>query len=114
VAGINQVQNAIEKRYYPTKTTRLSNAGYAAFCGEFYGLEQTFIDRLNAVTWPSDVQAQATDVIAKEAALANVYHECSPPAGVATVMGAELSKAIDDQQAAVSAFRAVLGLPVAH
>jgi hypothetical protein len=117
VSVMNPAGDVIYKKYYPTAKSTLSLAKQPQYCAENAAFEQTGIDKLNAVTWPPEVQAQATDLIAKDAVLANLYNECAHAPGTLSGQagyGASISKASDDVQAAASAFRAVLGLPIAH
>jgi hypothetical protein len=115
--GIVAVTNPASDRTNARYPTNLSWRMLPAYCADLEANDQDFINRMNAVTWPPEVQAQATDLIAKIAVAAGLEQQCATAAGTTSAQSelvTKRQKAYDDDDAAASALRAVLGLPVAR
>lgn len=116
LAGPQPAEYTIAKKFRPT-TSKKRLSAQPQVCSEAEVAEQQFIDKMNAVAWPPEVRAQASDLIAKEAALVSLYNGCAHAPGTLSGQagfGVSIPKASDDLQAATAAFRAVLGLPIAQ
>ncbi len=85
------------------------------FCQTMSTIFQNFINDMNGVEWPESVKEQATEVVSTSAEATQFLSTCAasggatPPEAVGQLMGA-----LERNQAAVSAFRGVLGIPVAR
>ena len=113
VSELNPKIDQIDDKY----PNNMSPDQFRRYCLEYQVLSQQYVDKLRAVEWPPQYQEAANDLIAKNGIEAGAYSECANTQGGVssfTDVQASIRSARDELSKSASAFRALVGLPVAR